>query len=232
MIFFLWENKVFLGNFWILSQSMALPQEMLYSLTNHLRFFHWLPQKNFAFFWKTFAFSHKTIALPQVLWVNAKFLWKMHTFCEQIQNCSMDRHHFVRKGFCHITSPPQWVNDDRIQIEWTIPFIWLAQSEEHRSASVCPDHPQKSLSHFSHICPDKVMMFRVTPLTVHLDSWLPQGWFSEWSAGENGRLKTATEILAGLGSEAARLWHTGSCRGGFSFVLFPYLYCVSPVQFR
>ncbi len=110
--FFLWENKVFWGNFWILSQSMALPQEMLYSLTNHLRFFHWLPQKNF--FWKTFAFSHKTIALPQVLWVNAKFLWKMHTFCERIQNCSMDRHHFVRKGFCHITFPPQWVNDDRI----------------------------------------------------------------------------------------------------------------------
>ncbi len=202
--------------------------------------------KPFAFFSltfeKTFAFSHKTIELPQVLWVNAKFLWKMHKFCERIQNCSRDRHHFVRKGFCYVTFPPSpclfsgsirgWVNDDRIYIfEWTIPFIWLAQSEEHRSAPVCTDHPQKSLSHFSHICPDKVMMFWVTPLTVHLDSWLPQGWFSEWSVGENGRLKTATEILAGLGSEAARLWHTGSYRGGFSFVLFPYLYCVSPVQF-
>ncbi len=44
--FFVREYKVFLGNFWILSQSMALPQEMLYSLTNHLRFFHWLLKKH------------------------------------------------------------------------------------------------------------------------------------------------------------------------------------------
>ncbi len=139
-------------------------EKHLHSLTKLLRypkFCEWMR----SFFGKCISFvSEHKIAQgnPIILWENAN--------------------KFKYKFFSHLNFPPSpcffsgsiwgWVNNDRIFIfEWTIPFIWLAQSEEHRSAPVCSDHPQNSLSHFSHISPDKVMMFRVTPLTVHLDSY-------------------------------------------------------------